>query len=625
MLLKKAPSNKIFTGNTNRGTSLFKSLSALLMLLIGTSCIATEAVIPVGSGAASGSASFAFQRLFDSAPALSPANGVPAANSGGQAMSATSNRYGYIDFGPDFAKIRISSIWTLYSTGPATENPGFEGMWWSNEASVSSLPEAVVENGLPIGASLLPSPLSNPQWTLEWNGSGNASPMVPLRRFLILKTGSIVSERMLELCFIGSLSEAKIIVPHAAGTAGGSDWMDLSRAFDGSVTWNDQGGYPEGLSAGESVPSFAGRIGYIDFGPDWNRLAITETWILFNAWGSGLQLGFDQVWWDDETDSVNDSGLVETRLNMNCENLVSHDQARWVRNHDFQSSPLVPKARYLMMKGASGMSNRPQEYLFYGYVQEGDNPQDPGNNDPIDLLSPPDTTPVLTIPQPQVFNPADLELVEEIHCGQTPNASIYREFRAADIEVRQILGRNARVLKNTASETNYFAYKMGVGKNLEPGAAYLLMMDYPDDVDRTFVIINTGDETRLGFATGKASGDSVQPRYVSMINESLNYGFTGAWQTWQQFFHLHDRVVEFGIPRDSNTQSPWESQRTEPATNGFWVTFVQQPQYQGPKGQGMAVARVALYKVKKLPVLRSTSDSSTRASPPSHVLARRNE
>lgn len=568
------------------------------MLLIGTSCIATEAVIPVGSGAASGSASFAFQRLFDSAPALSPANGVPEGNSGGQAMPATSNRYGYIDFGPDFAKLRISRIWTLYSTGPATENPGFEGMWWSNEASVSSLPEAVVENGLPIGASLLPSPLSNPQWTLEWNGTGNASPMVPLRRFLIVKTGSIVSERMLELCFTGSVSEAKIIVPHAAGTAGGSDWMDLSRAFDGSVTWNDQGGYPEGLSAGESVPSFAGRIGYIDFGPDWNRLAITETWILFNAWGSGLQLGFDQIWWDDETDSVNDSGLVETRLNMNCENLVSHDQARWVRNHDFQSSPLVPKARYLMMKGASGMSNRPQEYLFYGYVQEGDNPQDPGNNDPIDLLSPPDTTPVLTIPQPQVFNPADLELVEEIHCGQTPNASIYREFRAADIEVRQILGRNARVLKNTASETNYFAYKMGVGKNLEPGAAYLLMMDYPDDVDRTFVIINTGDETRLGFATGKASGDSVQPRYVSMINESLNYGFTGAWQTWQQFFHLHDRVVEFGIPRDSNTQSPWESQRTEPATNGFWVTFVQQPQYQGPKGQGMAVARVALYKVK---------------------------
>lgn len=196
MLLDNRSSTRITTGNTNRKPHLFSFLLALLILVIGSSCLASEAVIPVGSGAAIGSASFAFQRLFDSAPALSPANGVPAANSGGQAMQATSNRHGYIDFGPDFAKIRISSIWTLYSAGPPSGNPGFEGMWWSNDASVSSIPGAVVESGLPIGTSLLPSPLSNPQWAFA--GAENLESLILPAGLETIQTGAFFGCKKLD-------------------------------------------------------------------------------------------------------------------------------------------------------------------------------------------------------------------------------------------------------------------------------------------------------------------------------------------------------------------------------------------------------------------------------------------
>jgi hypothetical protein len=562
-------------------------------------CNASEVLTPTASGMASGNGPFAFERLFDAQPSLLPESGLPSGTSGGQNMPASPEAYAFIDFGPDFSRMRITRIWMLYASGPPLDAPGFEAMGWSSGHSADGMGSAIEETRLPLGASLIPTPLSSPAWRLEWNAAAaDGSPLIPLRRYLLVKTGPAVTERLMELCFEGFHAEQGLIEPVAAGTAIGGAWMDLSRAFDGNVTWNQATGLPEGLEGGEGLPAFADRVGYIDFGPNWSQVAITQTWMLFGAWGSGPQLGFSQAWWDDDLDGANDSGLVETRFNMGCGNLAALGEPRWVNNHDFRETPLIPKARYLMLKGAEGMSNRPLEYLLNGSFSGSGSDGGTGSDDWITVLEPPVATPVLSIPQPQVFAAEDLELIEEIQCGETPDSSLYREFRSSDIEVQQILGRQARVLKNTASETNYFAYKMGVGKALEAGAAYLLTVDYPDDVDRTFVIINTGDESRLGFATGKAAGDSVQPRYVSIINESLNYGFTGTWQRWQQFFHLHEKVVEFGIPRDDQTQVPWESQRTQEVSGGFWVSFVQQAQQHGPRGNGMAVARVALYKVK---------------------------
>lgn len=180
-------------------------------------------------------------------------------------------------------------------------------------------------------------------------------------------------------------------------------------------------------------------------------------------------------------------------------------------------------------------------------------------------------------------------LVEEVPCGEPPTGPAFAEQPAQATRTETILGRPCRVLQDLP-ESCYFAYRLGQGKGLRPGAVYALAVDYPEDRARTYYIENRGCESNLGFATGAACGDAIKGRYVFLNPESLRYPLSERWETWLTLFTLHDRFPDLKQPRG-------EGPRPLSPEDGFWVIFAQAPTRQRLRSGGAAVASIRLYEV----------------------------
>ena len=157
----------------------------------------------------------------------------------------------------------------------------------------------------------------------------------------------------------------------------------------------------------------------------------------------------------------------------------------------------------------------------------------------------------------------ELKLIERIDC--TTAREFFQDFPTGSSEIATILDRDCRVLKPVLDKPSYFAYKLGKGKDLKPGAAYVLKIEYPEDVSRSMYVHNWGNQTNRGFATGQALGDALKGRYVNHNPESIQYPMSGEIAQWESLFYLHDR--SHGIKR---TRGNGEFTESIPA-EGFWV------------------------------------------------------
>lgn len=105
------------------------------------------------------------------------------------------------------------------------------------------------------------------------------------------------------------------------------------------------------------APAFSARYGFIDFGPNFSDLHIMETWTLYRPFSPGNHSGFQQMWWDDDTDIVNDGGaaMIENRINFNSAGGVPNaTDARWIRDtQTLERGGIRPKARYLMVQASA--------------------------------------------------------------------------------------------------------------------------------------------------------------------------------------------------------------------------------------------------------------------------------
>jgi hypothetical protein len=135
------------------------------------------------------------------------------------------------------------------------------------------------------------------------------------------------------------------------------------------------------------------------------------------------------------------------------------------------------------------------------------------------------------------------------------------------------------------------AYVVGKGKGLVPGHAYVLTIDYPDDVARTIYLANRGADYYRGWATGTATGD-VRGQFAEVSPESLNYPQTGQWQTQKQFFYLLNRFQGIKSVRD-----PKPGCRPFLPADGFHVVIFQSKQICDPRSQGAAIGKIRLYEV----------------------------
>lgn len=195
------------------------------------------------------------------------------------------------------------------------------------------------------------------------------------------------------------------------------------------------------------------------------------------------------------------------------------------------------------------------------------------------------TTPVLT------DITAGLTLIDEIDTGTV--APVYSST-AGISETGTILERPARLMPNgdARGETaGTIAYVIGQGKGLVAGRAYVLTIEYPDDVSRSMYVVNRGADYLRGWATGKATGDARQ-QFAEPSLESLDYPQTGQWQTYKQFFYLLERFQGVIGLRD-----PAPGYRPYTPADGFHVVISRMKKLNDPRSEGAAIGKIRLYEV----------------------------
>jgi len=183
-----------------------------------------------------------------------------------------------------------------------------------------------------------------------------------------------------------------------------------------------------------------------------------------------------------------------------------------------------------------------------------------------------------------------LYLVDEIDCAKGAPNHGFVEDPAGASKVETILGRACRVLRKTAGEAAYFAYRIGRGKMLTPGAAYVLTVRYPEDAPRSMIVLNGGNETSRGFHTGATFGDALHTKYVDNLGESIRVPLSGRYESWKMLFNLHDRTPKVKFIRGAGL-------RALTGEDGFTVVIAQFSARDIPASKGAAVGRIRLFAV----------------------------
>jgi len=181
--------------------------------------------------------------------------------------------------------------------------------------------------------------------------------------------------------------------------------------------------------------------------------------------------------------------------------------------------------------------------------------------------------------------------VDEIACGNPADPHEFAEAPDGVSLVEPILGQPCRVLP-TAGESKYFAYRIGAGKGLQAGKAYVLEVVCPEDKPRMLYLINRGAEMNRGWATGAAIPDAIQANVTQNNPESLRIPLSGRYESARMMFYLHDRFGGIVIPRGQV-----ESKRPYRPADGFWVIVAQSDSFNHPLSAGAAVKAIRLYEV----------------------------
>jgi hypothetical protein len=140
---------------------------------------------------------------FNEQPTWDGTNQVPTGISASPFTStgtAYASRSWYVDFGTNYANVRITGAWTRYMPYTTASYSGFGTMWWDDDND-STNDNGVTATGLNFcTAQSLNTGLGQP-WVRDTNNSG--APITPQRRYLIINTGSAPSARANEFALSG--------------------------------------------------------------------------------------------------------------------------------------------------------------------------------------------------------------------------------------------------------------------------------------------------------------------------------------------------------------------------------------------------------------------------------------
>ncbi|WP_309383741.1 hypothetical protein [Cerasicoccus frondis] len=491
------------------------------------------------------------------------------------------NKISYIDLGADWADWRIEQTWTKYIQFRSGSGAAYSQLWWDDD--IDAVNDGINETTLNFNTQAHDS---TGQWMQDVDAT--AAPVIPQNRYLMLKGPASPGNEPSEIAMVGykyTIPPTDILTPLGYGNVTSSNFG--GRALENPPTWNGTApvGGDVGYNAFVVTWEGANKVSYIDLGPDWSNWRIQETWTKYIQYRTGSGAAYDQLWWDDDIDAVND-GVTEDTLNFNTN---AHDgSGQWMRDVDANSAPVIPQGRYLLLKGPTSPGNEPNEIAFVGYQTTGGGGGGNGGGGSNTGL------PTLTMDEVTAFDLSQLTLVDEVICGDPNDPHPVIESSAGVSQIETILDRSCRVLPNVSGGIpSYFAYRLGEN-SLEAGKAYILVLEYPEDQPRNLIVMNRGCETTRTFHTGTTVGDALYPQYEQSNSNSMRYGISLEYRTAEQLFHLHDRYPGILQPRDA------EYPRDNFPEDGFLLMIGQYAYEDCPKSAGAAVARIALYEAPAL-------------------------
>ncbi|MFC3122785.1 carboxylesterase family protein [Agaribacter flavus] len=335
-----------------------------------------ERIIQVQSaGKISGGTYFPLEMAFDSQPSFMN-NDTPEYVLGGSRAPYYANRLGYVDFGEQWYNIRITQTWTLYRAWSGGNQTPYQSLWWDDDIDAVN-DSGLIELDLNFNSARNLQAMEDLQWVRD--GHFVAAPISPQARYLLVQAPEHMTNRALEYAFVGwdvtddgesppedpSKPELDVIQPHDSGRAAGGSYFPMQHAFDAQPTLQD--GQLSDVDGGQQAPYYSERVGYIDFGENWESVSIVQTFTQYRPWSGGEHTPYSEVWWDDDIDTLND-GITESSINFNsAQNLANKNERQWVKDVDSQDAPIKAKSRYLMLRAPANMTNRASEYLIVGY------------------------------------------------------------------------------------------------------------------------------------------------------------------------------------------------------------------------------------------------------------------
>lgn len=184
----------------------------------------------------------------------------------------------------------------------------------------------------------------------------------------------------------------------------------------------------------------------------------------------------------------------------------------------------------------------------------------------------------------------------------------FHEYPEGGSRVEKILGRDCRVMPVLRDESSFFSYRLGKGRGLKANGSYVIVLDYPDDRPRTYLIHNRATSSRRSFCTGAALGDAWEAKYVDGHAESLDLPQSGAWEQWTCYTSLMDLTHDWnensrevlnadGTPRrNGKGEIVREPVYNKPA-DGFDFVVAQYGRDHEPMSAGIAVSRIMLCEI----------------------------
>ena len=196
----------------------------------------------------------------------------------------------------------------------------------------------------------------------------------------------------------------------------------------------------------------------------------------------------------------------------------------------------------------------------------------------------------ITLP---VYGPS--KIVDVVDCTKTDHR--FAEHPKGASRVETILGKPCRVLPVQDSGASYVDWRLGEGKDLKPNEAYVVVIEYPDDVPRAFHVRNYGNNSRRSFYTGASNGDAFEGPIVHHKPESLKIPQSGKYSVWSSLTFLGQRASNRRDLNKEDAQKAGEKQYMDIATDGFEVAISQYKRDWHPISEGVAVSRILLCRI----------------------------